>query len=373
MFGQEILEVLYSPVKAFKKIIEKPDFKGVLLVLVLVIASAVAVQYIASSKQYLETRMPDDELWTEELFNQHVWTSNGELSRNVLDYEIGNSSISSSALDSTTIWLKLAAIEPINCLNGTGYTELFFWMNWTNDAGASPSSGTIRLLSGSEDSYFAHDMTTLVGSNADFTNVTLNIGPNNGWDSNNSADWENITGLEFELVWSNSANLEMTVDGLFFRSFASSVESGTFYIEFISVAIQAGMTWVIWAGLIIIVAKIFNEDLGKWNTFFAIVGYVFMVTVVTNIITAVLASTLPDLTYLLDSTASFYYARNADVWLSNIAYQLLTPLLWVGYVWTTGLSALILRQMKEEITWGKALTIVVIAFAARLVLSAFGF
>ena len=216
-------------------------------------------------------------------------------------------------------------------------------------------------------------MTTLVGSNADFTNVTLNIGPNNGWDSNNSADWENITGLEFELVWSNSANLEMTVDGLFFRSFASSVESGTFYIEFISVAIQAGMTWVIWAGLIIIVAKIFNEDLGKWNTFFAIVGYVFMVTVVTNIITAVLASTLPDLTYLLDSTASFYYARNADVWLSNIAYQLLTPLLWVGYVWTTGLSALILRQMKEEITWGKALTIVVIAFAARLVLSAFGF
>ena len=143
MFGQEILEVLYSPVKAFKKIIEKPDFKGVLLVLVLVIASAVAVQYIASSKQYLETRMPDDELWTEELFNQHVWTSNGELSRNVLDYEIGNSSISSSALDSTTIWLKLAAIEPINCLNGTGYTELFFWMNWTNDAGASPSSGTI--------------------------------------------------------------------------------------------------------------------------------------------------------------------------------------------------------------------------------------
>jgi len=373
LVGQEILEVLYSPVNAFKKIIEKPDFKGVLLVLLLVIASAVAVQYVASSKQYLETRTPEDELWTEELFNQHVWTSNGELSRNIVDYEIGNSSISSSVLDSTIIWLKLAAIEPINCLNGTGYTELFFWMDWTNDAGLSPISGTIRLLSGTDDSYFEQDLTTLVGSNGDLTNVTLNIGPNNGWDSNNSPDWENITGLKFELVWSGSANLQMSVDGLFFRSFASSVESGTVYIEFISVVIQAGMTWVIWAGLLIIVAKIFNEDLGKWNTFFAIVGYVFMVTVVTNVITAVLASTLPDLTYLLDSTATFYYARNADVWISNIAYQLLTPLLWVGYVWTTALSALVIRQLKEEMTWGKALTIAVIAFAARILLNAFGF
>ncbi|MCW4001635.1 MAG: hypothetical protein NWE97_00385, partial [Candidatus Bathyarchaeota archaeon] len=61
----EALEVLYSPVKAFKKIVEKPDLKGVVLVLVLVIFSMVVVEYVAASKFFLETRTPEDEDWTE--------------------------------------------------------------------------------------------------------------------------------------------------------------------------------------------------------------------------------------------------------------------------------------------------------------------
>ncbi|WGM89863.1 MAG: hypothetical protein NUK63_01715 [Candidatus Bathyarchaeum tardum] len=371
MVGQEILEVLYSPVKAFKKIIEKPDFKGVAVVLLLVIASAIAVQYVASSKQFLELQVPEDEIWTEELFNQHVWTSNGVLSRDAINYQVGNSSIQSAVTDST-FWLKLTAIEPINCSEGTEYTELFFWMNWTHDAGSRPVSGTIKLFSGSEDSYFERDLAVLIGSNNEWSNVTLSIGSGQGWDLVNSPDWENITGVEFDLNWADSANLSVNVDALVFRTFASSVQMGTVYIEFISTIIQAGMTWVVWGGLLILVAKLFNEDLGKWNVFFIIIGYVFMVTVVTNLITAIVATNLPDLTYLLDPTSSYYYARNAEVWVSNLGYQLLTPLLWVGYIWTTGLSALVIHEMKE-IPWGKALTIAVIAFAARLVLSAFGF
>jgi hypothetical protein len=369
--GQEILEVLYSPFKAFKKIIEKPDFKGVAIVLLLVIASAVAVQYVASSKQFLESRLPEDEIWTEELLDQHVWTSNGDLSRDAINYQVGNSSISSAASNST-IWLKLDAIDPINCSEGTEYTELFFWMNWTNDAGASAVSGTIKLFSGSENSYFERDIASLLGSNSEWTNVTLNIGSSQGWDAVDSPNWEQITGVELKLVWADSANLNVNVDGLFFRTFANSVEMGTVYIEFISVIIQAGMTWVVWGGLLIIVAKLFNEDLGKWNVFFIIIGYVFIVTVITNIITGIVATTLPELTYVLDSTSTYYFARNAESWAKTWGYQLLTPLIWVGYIWTTGLSAIIIHEMKE-IPWGKALTIAVIAFAARLLLSAFGF
>ena len=129
---------------------------------------------------------------------------------------------------------------------------------------------------------------------------------------------------------------------------------------------------VIWAGLLIIVAKLFNEDLATCNTFFIIIGYVFIVTFDTNIITGVLASTLPELTYLLDPTATYYYARNSDTWVSNLAYQLLTPLLWIGHIWTTALSALVIRQLKE-IPWGKALTIALIAFVVKILLSVFGF
>jgi len=104
---QEVFEVLYSPVKAFRKIIEKPDFKGVILVLVLVISSMLAVQYVASSKLLLENRNPEDDNWTETLLNQHNWTSNGMLSIDATDYMLGNlegnHSVLSSVSDETSV------------------------------------------------------------------------------------------------------------------------------------------------------------------------------------------------------------------------------------------------------------------------------
>jgi hypothetical protein len=51
---REVIEVLYSPVKAFRKIIEKPDLKGVLLVLLLVISSTLVFQFVYNSKQLYE-------------------------------------------------------------------------------------------------------------------------------------------------------------------------------------------------------------------------------------------------------------------------------------------------------------------------------
>jgi hypothetical protein len=369
---REVFEVLYSPVKAFRKIIEKPDFKGVLLVLLLVMVSSVAVQYVASSKQLLENRTPENDDWTEALTNQHVWTSNGVLSLDITDYQMGNSSISSSAPEATSIWLKVTGINSINCSEGTSYTELFFWINWTNEVGSFPSSGTLRLFSGSEESYFEKDLTSFLVPSREWTNTTLNVGPDQGWSSNNSPDWQNITGIRFNLVWSDSANLTMNIDGLLFRNFASSIEQGTFYMGLISIILQVGMNWVIWAGLLIIVGKLFNEDLGRWNVFFIIIGYVFMVTVVTNIITVMLVSPLPNLNYILDSTSGLYYPRNSELWLSSLTFQLLTPLIWIGYAWTTALGTIVIRLMKN-ITWGKALTISVIAFAVRFVLTLFGF
>jgi len=74
---REVFEVLYSPVNAFRKIIEKPDFKGVLLVLLLVISSMIISQYIVTSKLLLENRTPENDDWTELVTNQHNWVSNG--------------------------------------------------------------------------------------------------------------------------------------------------------------------------------------------------------------------------------------------------------------------------------------------------------
>lgn len=372
LVGREILEGLYSPVNAFRKIIEKPDFKGALLVLLLVIGSTVALQFVYNSKQFYENRIPANDNWTEALTNQHVWTSTGSLSLDTTNHQMGNSSISSSATDTTSIELKLTGIDPINCSEATGYTELFFWINWTNENGLSASSGTLKLFSGSENSYFETDLANLLASNDEWKNTTLKVGTNQGWNSNNSPDWQNITGIEFRLVWSKLANLTMKIDGLFFRNFMSPIESvglndAILYILF-SVSFSVGINWILWAGLLLIVSKLFGEEVGQWNGFFVIIGHAFIATAVYTLVSALIFTSLPILNMPIE--ADLQIAAFSALWLPNLVYQTGTIILWAGEVWVAALGAIVIRLLRNT-TWGKAATIALIAFAIRFILRFF--
>ncbi|PVX24824.1 MAG: hypothetical protein CW691_06375 [Candidatus Bathyarchaeum sp.] len=372
MVGREILEVLYSPVNAFRKIIEKPDFKGVLIVLLLVISATVALQFVYNERQLYENRAPQDDLWTETLTNPHIWSSIESASLDTQDYQMGNGSISSSVMDSTSIWLKILDIDAINCYEETGYNELFFWINWNNDAGAPPTSGTLKLFSGSEDSYFETDITNLLPSSGEWGNTTLNVGPNQGWASNNSPDWQNITGIEFTLVWSDSANLALNIDGLFFRNYITSIEAAgletaILYILF-SVTFSVGINWVLWAGILFIVSKLFGEELGKWNVVFVIIGHAFLATAVYTLVSTLIFTSLPILTMPVES--DLQVAAFSETWLPNLAYQAGTLILWAGEIWIAALSAIVIRLLKD-ITWGKAATISAVAFGVRFILRIF--
>jgi len=372
LVGREVFEVLYSPVKAFRKIIEKSDLKGVLLVLLLVIASTVVFQFVYNSKQLYENRAPENDDWTESLTNSHSWVSNGLPSLDEADYKMGNSSVTSSAPNATSIWLKITDFDSINCSEEKGYTELFFWIKWTNEAETFPTSGTLKLFSGSEDSYFESDITDLLSSSGEWTNTTLNVGSDQDWSSSNSPDWQNITGIEFNLVWLDSTNLTMKVDGLFFRNFVSPIEAIGFSVAmltlFVSAAFSIAMNWILWAGIVVIVSKLFGEDLGRWNIVFVIIGYAFIVTAVYTLISALAFSSIPVLSLPLDSDLQIAVFNEA--WLPNLAYQVGTLILWVGEVWIAALSALVIRLMKNT-TWGKAATIAAVAFAVRFILRLF--
>lgn len=376
---REVFEVLYSPVKVFRKIIEKPDFKGVLLVLVLVISSMVVAQYVAYSKLFFENRAPENDDWTESLTNQHNWLSNGSLSIDGTDYKMGNSdgnhSIASSIPSEASIWMKLTDIDPINSSEETGYTELFFWIKWSHEDGSSPNSGTLKLFSGSEDSYFEKDITSFLASNGEWANATLNIGPDQSWTSNNSPDWQSITALEFSLDWSASANLTMKIDGLFFRKFSSPVYAGEFSAVILSVIIDVAITfainWILWSGIFMIVGKLFQEDLGRWNVFFVIMGYAFIATFVCTLVSAVPLSTLPPLDVPLEAEAA--NALLTEAWVPLPAYQLwvyLTAIPLIRWVWIAALGAVVVRLMRET-TWGKAATIASVAFGIRFLLRLF--
>ncbi len=374
---REVLEVVYSPVKAFKKIIEKPDFKGVLLVLALVIFSMVVVEYVAASKFLLETRMPDDDAWTESLSNQHSWVSNGALSLDDTDYKmgntVGNNSVISSVSSSTNLWVQIIDIEPLDCSDDKGYKELFFWIKWIQENGSFPNSGaTLRLFSGSENNYFEFDLTGLLSSSSgEWTNVTVPLGPESqGWDSTN-ADWKNITGLDFRMVWSISTDLAMKIDGLYSRKYVSPLETGAFSGAIIPIlmssAVSFSMNWILWTGILLVVTKVFREEVGPWTVFLVIIGHVFIVTGVHTIVGAVSLSTLPSLNLPLDDGA---YSSLHEMLNPYLAYQVWLYLPLVGEVWTALLCAIVIRLLRG-IPWGRAASISLVAFILRFILRFF--
>ena len=122
---------------------------------------------------------------------------------------------------------------------------------------------------------------------------------------------------------------------------------------------------ILWAGLLLIIAKLFQEDVGQWNVFFVIIGYSFIVSVVYNLISAVPLSTLPMLNVPLDSNA--LNAMLDATWRPLLAYQLWLYIPIIGEVWLAALGAIVIRQMKE-INWSRAAIIAAVAFAIRFIL-----
>ena len=381
---REVFEVLYSPVKAFKKIVEKPDFKGVILILVLVMFSVVVEHYVFASKFFLETRTPDDENWTELMA---IWGSNGLLSLDDSNYKVGNYSVKSFVSNCTSIWMNITDIGPFDCLEDTGYKELFFWIKWIHENGTFPSfNATLRLFS-SGSSYFELDLTDLIStSSGEWNNATVPLGPKSqSWDSTDS-DWKNITGLEFRLTWLTSANLTMKIDDLHFRKYVSFLETGAFsgaiIIDIIMwTAVAFSMNWILWSLILLMIAKVFREEVGPWTVFFVIIGHAFSVAAVCALVSAALFSVLPALNLPLDVNAADALMR--ERWYSHGAFQLwyyFLPFVYFIYlpspfqfflgIWTMALCTIAIRSLRE-VTWGRAASISMVAFFIRLMLRFF--
>jgi len=391
---REVFEVLYSPVKAFKKIIEKPDFKGVLLILVLFISFSVVEQYVVASKFLLLTVTPDEDDWTE---STALWTSNDSPSLDETDYKagntVGNHSVKSSVFNDTSIWTKITGIESLDCSEDTGYKELFFWIKWIHE-NEVPSNATLRLFSSSESSYFELDLISFLASSDEWSNATLKIGPDQGWNSANSPDWQNVMGLEFILVWQAQANLTIKIDDLRFQKYASSIETGAFGGSIIgilmSAAVSFSMNWILWAGILLLVAKVFREELGPWTMFFVIIGYAFIATVVYTIASAAIISmlsplNLPTKTWppTTEAEANAVNAVFEENWYPILPYRLyamLHPVFVISNipfyfpflreVWTLVLCATAIRLLRGT-TWGKATSISAVALILRAILGFF--
>jgi len=363
----DVFKTLYSPIKAFEQIVKKPDIKGPLLILALILVFTAVSQYTSASKILDEEPMTDRDEWTELAAWIPHWASNGETTRDT-DMVFGNYSIASYVTNSTNIWMNLTDIESFNCSGNAGYERLSFSIKWkSQNITFADINATVQLFSNNGDDYFKLDIVEKLSNSSDeWSEVKIDIGPEGeyleGWERFGSPNWENVTGVEFALVWSVPADLTMKIDDLYFAKFVSMLRyflSGWFSSLMMS-AMSFFINWGVYAIILLLVIKVFGEKLESAKTLFMVVGYLFSVNIVHVLVAVALIPTLPVIRL----------ENLAQIWYSTLPYQTIAYFDLVTRVWMAILCTIATRFLLT-LTWRKAISISVLASLINFILISF--
>ncbi|MFQ5758210.1 MAG: Yip1 family protein [Candidatus Bathyarchaeia archaeon] len=368
MFAHDVLKTLYSPIKAFQEIVKKPDVKGPLLILALILIITAGLQYASASKISDEEPMTNRDEWTESTAWIPQWASNGEPTRDPdknASVHVGNYSIASSVVNSTYIWMKLTEVGSFNCSPNTGYERLSFWIKGKSQNGMlEDPNATLKLFSDNSNDYFKLDFgDELSNSSDEWSIVKVDLGPDGeGWERVGSPNWENVAGVEFALAWSVPANLTMKIDDLYFAKFVPLTKY--FFTGWFSSLMMSALSfffhWGVYGGILLLVVKVFGEKVGSWKALFVVVGYLFSVRIVYLLVTVVLMPILPEVRL----------ENLAQIWYSTLPYQTILYFSFVTDIWMAALCTIAVRFF-YTFTWKKAIGITVLASLLNFTLRPF--
>ena len=377
-----ILEVIYAPQKAIRKIAEKPSYIGPAIIVVILIIANLGFTYVAVSKTQLETSAPNGQLQDEWTQNSALWTSNALISDSndsITGVYYGNASIRFSNTTETQVWMQLTSIGPVNCSSEGGFNELSFRLKQLSPQD-KPQNASIYLFSKNMADYFYYDFTQ------NYSNSTLNTWYNvtlplvTGWlPSSPNAAWSNITGVKLDFSWTTSSNMTTLVDGLFFHGIYQPwlEQAGIGYLfSFASTAImQFVITWVVFSGLLFLVGRTLGGKV-VWKLILIAVGFILITLVVQALINAAAYSTLPPLNYtfeILGGVPSEGTAAYNVILEQTATVRLITNIVQIGiWAWTIALGTLILR-FTAELAWVKSVLASVAAYAITIFVSSFLF
>ena len=382
MVVKDILQVLYAPHKIFKKIVQNPGYLGPFILILLFVVARVGTSYVTGSRLYIEQTIPvgtEADIWTE---NATLWQSNPgvSVSANNVDFingsqailgfpdYYGNSSIEFAISNNNTIEMSLNDFGgQINC-GADGFMDLFYRIKIVTPD-EEPENVTLTLYS-LNDSSFSYDLTTNFAANVVnvWNNISVPVGSGN-WLSHGNPTWGNITGLKLEFAWSNSADIDMRLDSLFFRNnFENQIELAGGMFQFIGISAFNMLApflfqWLVFSALIYLLIKGLKGNV-LWRPLMVAVGYALITIVIQAIIVTAVYTTLPDLYYPLELLAylpgEFEAAQEllltqlANI---NLAEYTLQIAVWV---WTIALGTFIVRaitgsrKIAEETGLGRA-------------------
>jgi len=351
--------------KAFKEIAKNPSIKGPILILILTLPISVGVECIHTSKLFLEVQTPEKDAWAE--VQSFLWSSNGALIYDATDCIVGNSCISSS-INESTILMKLMELDSVNCSEGENSRLSFS----SKIIGEVPSSAIINLYSGdSNSSGFKLDILPFLNNTNMWINITLDL-LSEDWIETSSANWGNITGIEFQLSWSDLGDYIVKIDGLFFGKFESPYSIyGVDIIIWLSLfnsVISFLLAWLILSGLILLILRSFYTWSGTFRYLMGYIGYVYAAFLVFLGITAIVSLSFPPL-YIPASANSQEYLNVMQVYQTSWVTQGLIVQL-VYYGWVTILCAISLKEL-VEFSWSKAILASFGAFIMSVLFSSF--
>ena len=384
MIAQDILKVLYAPHKVFKNIIQKPGYLGPFVLLIIFVVAQVGSSYVIGTKTYLEQTMPTGALgdvWTD---NATLWQANPgvTISNNYVNYIngtpaivgvpdfYGNSSVEFTINDNNTVQMSLDNFgNQVNC-GADGFTKLDFRVDIVTPD-AKPQKVSVYLYSLSTSNYFSYDLTS------DFSNSVVNVWTNisvpvgsGDWSSTGNPSWENITGIKLDFTWSDNSNIDLLLDGLFFRGlFKNQLELfGT--LPYLANSALNGFApflfeWLLLTGLMYLLIKGLKGNV-IWKPLMVGVGYALITIVIQAIIVAVIYTTLPNLNYPLEILnyvsgefqGAYDALLNEIATVNNVGYIIQA----VVYIWTVALGTFITRaitgdkQIADQVAMGKPIT-----------------
>jgi hypothetical protein len=367
---QEILRVLYAPHKAFKSIIQKPGYLGPFILLIIFVLAQVGSAYVVGTKSYIEQTLPtgvNGDVWTN---NATLWRANTgvTISNNYVNFInatpaisgfpdfYGNSSVEFAISNSSTLQMALSSLDgQANC-GANGFKNVTFRVDIISPD-AKPENVTLTLYSLTDSNFFYYDLTSAFSNSVVnvWNNITVPVGSGD-WTSSGNPNWENITSLTLNFEWSNSSNINLLLDGLFFRGkFQTQIDiyGAPAYLANSTLNGFAPFLfeWLILTAIMYLLIKGLKGNV-VWKPLLVAVGYALVTIVIQAVIVAVAYATLPNLYYTLEilNYVSGEFTTAYNVLLSQIAdVNTLTYVIQaIVWVWTVALGTFITRDITGD-------------------------
>ena len=309
----DILKVFYAPHKVFKDVVQKPSYIAPLIVLVIFVVAQVSSAYIVASRSLIEQTMPKVEqrdAWTE---NATLWVAGPgvAISENNFDFinasaYYNNTSIEFKISNSSGVQMALTTLDgSVNCGTG-GFKNLSFRVKIV-EPNDKPSNVALYLYSLSDSNFFLYDLTSEFSNSTVnvWNNVTIPVGSGD-WTSSGTPNWENITSLRIDFAWDSESNIDLRVDGLFFRGIYADplVVYGSTYL--LSSALNAItpflFQWLVLTAIMYLLIKGLKGNV-VWKPLMVAVGVALTILIVQALILIVAYSTLPNIYYPIEVLA----------------------------------------------------------------------